>query len=250
MPQVASPAFEQLTDLTRAVQTVEGFPAILDALRQGPSATVDGAWGSSAGLATAALALHAPRTVLVVIPHPRDVDGWQGDLQSFSGLRPSVFPAWDNQPTSADGFDEVAGQRLRLLRQLDSGEAPRVALATFQALIQPVPGRGAFVKNRRGLRAGSTYDLEDLAAWLVEHGYRHTDAVELPGEFSRRGGILDVFSPDAETPYRVEFFGDDIESIRPFSPDTQRSLGTVEAVELTGLIVAGTGNNGTTALNC
>jgi transcription-repair coupling factor (superfamily II helicase) len=61
------------------------------------------------------------------------------------------------------------------------------------------------------------------------------DAVELPGEFSRRGGILDVFSPDAEAPHRLEFFGDEIDSIRQFAVDTQRSLGDVEAVEITAV---------------
>src|SRR5437588_5096031 len=60
------------------------------------------------------------------------------------------------------------------------------------------------------------------------------EAVELPGEFTRRGGILDVFSADAEAPYRIEFFGDEIESIRQFSPQTQRSLGDLETVEITG----------------
>ncbi len=239
MPQLSAPAFAQLTDLTHAVQEVGDFAEVLEALRLGRSATIDGAWGSSAALAAAALALQAPRTVLIVIAHPRDVDGWLGDLQSFSGLRPSVFPAWDNQPSAGDIFDEVAGQRLRLLRQLDSGEAPPVLLATFQALIQPVPDRAAFLQNRRGLRVGSSYDPEELLTWLVEHGYRHTDAVELPGEFSRRGGILDVFSPDAETPYRVEFFGDEIDSLRQFAPDTQRSLGNIAAVELTGLVQPG-----------
>src|SRR5579862_4448894 len=141
MPQLSAPTFAQLTDLARAVQDVEGFAEVLDALRQGRSAVVDGAWGSSAALATAALALQTPRTLLVVIAHPRDVDGWLGDLNSFSGLRPVAFPAWDNQPGSGDGIDEIAGQRLRLLRQLDSGEPPRLLLATFQALIQPVPDR-------------------------------------------------------------------------------------------------------------
>jgi transcription-repair coupling factor (superfamily II helicase) len=242
MPRVASPAFAQLTDLTRAVQSVDGFAGVLDALRQGRSATIDGAWGSSAGLAAATLALEAPRAVLVAIAHPRDVDGWVGDLQNFSGVRPSVFPAWDNQPGSSEGFDEVAGQRLRLLRQLESGEAPRLVLATFQALLQPVPDRAAFVKNRRRLRVGSTCEPEELAAWLVGHGYRHTEAVELPGEFSRRGGILDVFSPDAETPYRIEFFGDEVESLRQFSADTQRSLGNLDAVELTSIVQAAGGN--------
>src|SRR5262249_11388901 len=61
-----------------------------------------------------------------------------------------------------------------------------------------------------------------------------TEAVDLPGEFSRRGGILDVFSVDAEAPYRLEFFGDEIESIRQFAPHTQRSLQELQAVDITG----------------
>ena len=104
-------------------------------------------------------------------------------------------------------------------------------LTTFQALLQPVPARAEFAARRRVLRRGETVDLEELAAWLVDHGYQHTEAVELPGEFSRRGGILDVYSPDAEAPYRLEFFGDEIESIRQFSPQTQRSLGELEQAE-------------------
>ena len=58
----------------------------------------------------------------------------------------------------------------------------------------------------------------------------------LPGEFSRRGGILDVYSPDAEAPYRLEFFGDEIESIRQFAPETQRSLGAVASRSLMGAV--------------
>src|SRR5262249_720296 len=74
-----------------------------------------------------------------------------------------------------------------------------------------------------------------LSAWFVEHGYRRTEVVELPGEFTRRGGILDVYSPDAEAPYRLEFFGDEIESIRQFDPQSQRSLGAQETAEWLGM---------------
>src|SRR5262249_7569750 len=94
--------------------------------------------------------------------------------------------------------------------------------------------RAQLAQHRRLLRAADQIDPDALAAWLVEHGFRRTEAVELPGEFSRRGGIVDVFSPDAEAPYRLEFFGDEIESIRQFSPQTQRSLGNLEAVAVTG----------------
>src|SRR5207248_2401040 len=108
---------------------------------------------------------------LVVIAHPRDLDAWAGDLFSFSGVRPAVFPAWDDQPAAGRAFDEIAGQRLRLLKQLDSGDPPRLLLTTVQALLQPVPGRAEFAARRRVLRRGETADLEELAAWLVGHGY-------------------------------------------------------------------------------
>src|SRR5262245_58505651 len=112
---------ESLQDLPESLARTEGFPAVLSALRQRRSATVDGAWGSSAALATAALARHTPRTLVVVIAHPRDLDGWTGDLASFAGLDPVLFPAWDDfRDSAADGngpVDEIAGQRLRLLKQ-------------------------------------------------------------------------------------------------------------------------------------
>ena len=110
--------------------------------------------------------------------------------------------------------------------------------------MQPVPDRAEFASRRRVLRRGETADLEELAAWLVDHGYRNTEAVEVPGEFSRRGGILDVYSPDAEAPHRLEFFGDEIESIRPFSPQTQRSLGDRDRAEWAALAASASDGDG------
>jgi transcription-repair coupling factor (superfamily II helicase) len=234
VPQTVPAAIDQLQDLTGLIRRAEGFAPVLAALQQGRSATVDGAWGSSAALAAAAIAQEVPQTLLVVIAHPRDVDGWAGDLASFAGLRPVVFPAWDNQP--GDPADEVATGRLRILRRLEGDQPPRLVLTTIQALLQPVPDRAQLTANRRLLRVGETCDPDELAAWLVAHGYRPAEAVEIPGEFGRRGGILDVFSPDAEAPFRVEFFGDEVESLRQFSPATQRSLGQLESAEVTGTL--------------
>jgi transcription-repair coupling factor (superfamily II helicase) len=238
MPNATLSPVDKLADLNTLLRRAEGFPPLLAALRAGRSATVDGAWGSSAALVAAALAAEAPPVLLVVIAHPRDLDGWAADLHSFSGASPALFPAWDNQPGSGP-LDEVAGQRLRLLKQLEGAQAPALVLATFQALMQPVPDRAQLASNRRTLRAGETIDLEELTSWLVAHGYRHTDAVELPGEFSRRGGIVDLFSPDADAPHRLELFGDEIDNLRQFAPQTQRSLGTVPFVEVTGASAVG-----------
>src|SRR5262245_59679285 len=238
MASATAPAVERLTDLVSIIQTAEGFPQLLTALQAGRSGTVDGAWGSSAGLAAAALChgCHSRGTLLVVIAHPRDVDPWSTDLLSFSGIHPVIFPAWDNLPTDrSTGVDETAGQRLRVLKQLESGEPPCIVLATFQALLQPVPDREQLSRNRRILRAGEVVDIDEVSRWLIDHGFQRAEAVELPGEFSRRGGILDVYSPDADHPHRLEFFGDEIESIRQFDAGTQRSLGQQPSVEITGL---------------
>jgi transcription-repair coupling factor (superfamily II helicase) len=222
-----------LKDLTLAVQRTEGFGPLVAALKEGQAATVDGAWNSSAALVAAALGLHTPHTLLLVLAHPRDVDPWCEDVLGFTGVRPTVFPAWDSWPVGERPVDEIAGQRLRLLKQLESETPPRYLVTTLQAVLQPVPDRAELSSRRRRLRSGDRVDLEELGRWLIEHGFQRMEAVELPGEFSRRGGILDVFSPDADAPYRIELFGDEIESIRQFSPQTQRSLGDIPAAELT-----------------
>jgi transcription-repair coupling factor (superfamily II helicase) len=224
-----------LQDLPRWLDAAEGFGAVVDGLLRGQAATIDGAWNSSAALAAATLALRAPATLLIVLAHPRDLDDWAGDIHSFSGLQSSVFPAWDALPTADTVIDEIGGQRLRILRQLDGDRPPRALLTTMQALLQPVPDREQLGKQRRRLRVGQDVAMEDLVTWLVAQGLQRMEAVEIPGEFSSRGGILDVFSPDAEAPYRLEFLGDEIESIRQFSPETQRSLGDLTAIEITAV---------------
>src|SRR5262245_30878006 len=235
MPALRSPKITlgSLQDLPRIIAGAEGWGAFIEALHAGRAATIDGAWNSSAALAAAALGEQTPQTLLIVIAHPGHVDYWADDLVSFAGQRPLIFPAWDNLPTRETVIDEVAGQRLRVLRQLEATEPPRFVLTTLQAIIQPVPDRKQLAQQRRRLAVGQTVELEELIAWLIEHGFQRMEAVELPGEFSRRGGILDVFSHDADAPYRIEFLGDDIESIRQFAPDSQRSLGDLTSVEIT-----------------
>jgi transcription-repair coupling factor (superfamily II helicase) len=82
------------------------------------------------------------------------------------------------------------------------------------------------------LKRGEEVDLETLTAHLESVGYTQTDLVEMPGQFTRRGGILDVYSPEADRPVRIEFFGDEIETIRRFDPETQRSQSGLDEMRL------------------
>ncbi|MBM4094240.1 MAG: DEAD/DEAH box helicase, partial [Planctomycetes bacterium] len=111
--------------------------------------------------------------------------------------------------------------------------ADRMVVTSIQSLLQPVPDRRAISEGTRQLAAGGRLDVEELRAWLVRHAFQATTAVELPGEFAIRGGIIDIFAAEWDQPVRIELCGDDVESIRRFDPATQRSTEAVAEVAIT-----------------
>jgi transcription-repair coupling factor (superfamily II helicase) len=90
-------------------------------------------------------------------------------------------------------------------------------------------------EHTRSIAVGDEVDVAALVRWLAESGFHNTGAVTLPAEFSPRGGILDVFSPDWYEPVRIEFFGDSVESIRSFEVASQRSTGSLDRLDITVL---------------
>jgi transcription-repair coupling factor (superfamily II helicase) len=224
-----------LTDLRQLVRDLERderFVAVVGALSRGESATVDGAWGSSCALALAGIARARPSALVVVVPRVGDVEALAADLASFSHAPPIVFPAWETLPEDHDTSDPVFAARLRALAALESPSNPPVVVTSMAALMQPVPSRAVRVASTRRFVTGEETDLEELLSWLVSGGLQSSTAVALPGEFSRHGGIIDIFAPDAVDPVRLEFFGDEIESIRTFDAETQRQLEVCESMEV------------------
>jgi len=223
-----------LTDLPPTLRGGEGWATLRAALAAGRSGTIDGAWGSAAAAAVAALTADAP--VLAVVPSLADIDPWTEDLTSFTGTRPAVFPAQETwPPVSTRGLvSDETGRRLRVLQQLLT-RPPQLILAPMASVVQPVPPREDFAAGGRRLKVGETIDLDELTAWLAANGYKRTEAVEFAGEFGRRGGICDLFPPDDTDPVRLEFFGDELESIRTFSAQTQRSLGSADEIRVLSL---------------
>ncbi|KKL66875.1 hypothetical protein LCGC14_2140600, partial [marine sediment metagenome] len=162
-----------------------------------------------------------------------DIDDLVDDLRLFCELTAERFPAWESLPSERVIHDEVFGDRVRLLKLLLGNDPPKVVVTSIQSLLQPVPDRKAMARQTRSLQTGSEIAVEELSKWLVCNGFHNTSAVELPGEFSVRGGIVDIFAPDWYDPVRVELFGDEIESIRRFEVSNQRSLATLDAVDVT-----------------
>ena len=123
-----------------------------------------------------------------------------------------------------------AGRRLATLIALANNEPTSAIVTTVPALLQKTPPPEA-VKNRRlTLKVGDTVALDSLATRLNALGYSREDQVFYPGSFSRRGDILDIFPSDGKQPVRIDLFGDEIETIRPFDRETQRSEGKITAI--------------------
>ena len=112
---------------------------------------------------------------------------------------------------------------------------PRLVLAPIAAVLQPVPGRDDLAGRGKKVAVGDTVAPGELGEWLVARGFKRVESVEYHGEFARRGGIVDVFPPDAADPLRLEFFGDELESIRSFAAVSQRSLDVRTEIVLLGL---------------
>ena len=209
-------------------------------------ASVEGLWGSSAPALAATLQAACPSTLLYVLAHTDSVDDARDDWRLFAGIDPAVFPAWEALPAESDVSDEVLADRLRVLKAMrnpepgtrnekqKNGEAtatasdaegpPRVLVTTIQALMQPVPSPRHLAENTLELVVGQEYGLPALRRWLAERGFKSAELVLEPGQYAARGGIIDVYSPTAPAPCRLEFFGDTLESLRTFDPATQRSL--------------------------
>ena len=212
-------------DLRQLVVDLEGderFVEVVRALSRGESATVDGAWGSACALALSGISRQRPSALVVVVPRVGDVESLAADMGAFAHASPLVFPAWETLPEEHDTSDPVFTARLRVLSALERAANPPVLVTSIAALMQPVPSRAQRNASTRRFVTGEETDPEELLEWLVARGLEPTTAVALPGEFSRHGGIIDIFAPDAVDPVRLEIFGDEIDSNRTYEAESQR----------------------------
>ncbi len=152
-----------------------------------------------------------------------------GALKGIEVLR---LPAHDVLPfENLSPHGEIQEQRAAALWKIASGQA-RLVIAPVEAACMRLFGREHYASLALELRRGEEHIPEMLVEHLLSVGYTRVDVVEMAGQVTMRGGIVDVYGPEMERPVRVDFFGDEIESIRRFDPDTQRSSNPVDHVLL------------------
>ena len=225
----------RLRGLKKPLAETPEFAAAVAILRSGKQATLDGVWGSACALVGAALAEASSGPLLIVLPLSAGIDDLFDEVRLFGASPVFRFPSWETDRRDRLAGDEIHGQRLATLKSLPHCGPGAIVVTSVVSLLQPVASREELDRKARKLRVGDTLDLESLAKWMATNRFHATSAVELPGEFSIRGGLLDVYAPDWMDPVRIELFGDQVESIRRFQVASQRSLESLKEVEITAL---------------
>lgn len=152
------------------------------------------------------------------------------DLSFFSEREIYVLPQEEEAiiQYEARSNDELL-ERMKVLRAVSSGKEC-VVIAPVTGAVKKLPPREIFAENTMEIRLGSDIDPEHIKEKLTAMGYERVSVIESRGEFSIRGGIIDIFTPDSDDPYRVELFDTEVDSIRTFDIDTQRSIDPLDSI--------------------
>ena len=189
-----------------------------------------------------ALARDAERRAVALTFLARDSLRAQSFVDALAFAAPEIealiLPAWDCQPYDRVSPNAaVAAQRMTALARLaltrGAAERPRILVATVNAMTQRVPPRAWLARAALSVAPGNVLNMETLVGWLESNGFSRASLVRDVGDYAQRGGILDLYAPALPTPIRLDFFGDTLESIRPFDPETQRSTGQLRSLDLT-----------------
>ncbi len=191
-------------------------------------------YGASESLAIAELAANRDSLLVVVAPSTTELLQLDVELRFFAGpdVQVNVLSDWETLTYDrVSPHQEIISQRIRTLYNL-SHTSRGILLLTAAALMQRLPPRAFLNQHALIIKQGDTLALDEFRGRLVDAGYRLVTQVEQHGEFAVRGSILDLFPMSSSSPYRVEFFDDEIETIRTFDVDTQRGLKKATYIEL------------------
>ena len=200
---------------------------------------VSGLTNTARSLYIPLLARAAKQPVIVVVADNKAAEALELTLRAGCELTGAVdpnrvvrLPAHDVLPfENLSPHPDVQEQRAAALFKLATG-AVSILIAPAEAAALRLFNRDYYASLAVTVRRGEEVDVEILTGHLASVGYTQMDLVEMPGQFTRRGGILDVYSPEADRPVRIEFFGDEIDTIRKFDPETQRSQSGLDETQL------------------
>src|SRR5271169_5953364 len=223
-------------DLFADVEKLPAFLRVASHLKEGTGRIgVSGLTTATKALLLVLLGKATGRPLIVVVADNQAMEEFIPVLQAFGeltgGADPDSVVALPNRDVlpfqNLSPHPEIQEERAVALWKIATGAAS-IVVSPIAATALRLRSAEYYADLARMVRRGETLDTEPLLRHLNTVGYAATDVVEMPGEYAIRGGILDVYSPEADRPLRIEFFGDEVESIRKFDPATQRSSTPVD----------------------
>ena len=186
----------------------------------------------SQGLGHMAFGLHqhTDKQILVITHSEKKAKQIYEDIKNFNQAKVEIFPTREILFYKVDAISsERLNQRLKVLSRLVQGEEI-ILVASIESILDKFMSVDVFRKSSIHIDMDTRLDLEELAEKLIKSGYTREAMIEGVGQFSIRGGIVDIFSPNNTYPYRIELFDDEVDSIRTFDLGSQRSLENVEEI--------------------
>ena len=213
-----------MLDICRILQEEQQYKDIAAAFAARRPLQVTGAPPLLQAMLVATLFAEGNEPLLLVAQNEDDAARLYRQLQALLGESAAAFPAMELLPFEVHARNlELVSSRVKVLSRLAKGEKLLV-VCSIAALSRRLTPPVVFAAHQLTLQAGSIIQPAELALRLTQMGYTNVPLTEVPGDFSRRGSIIDVFPIDAEKPLRIDFFDDEVDTIRRFDPATQRSL--------------------------
>ena len=224
--------------LLKTLKSIPEYSQLLSALSRSESAAVTGIGQINRSHVIAGLYQQIQRPLVVICQDDMAAKRLQEELKAFLSETPPILP--NRELTLYDAAVVSRAWEQKRLRQLFdlAGGRTRLQILTWESLSQRTMPRSVLMNAAFRLETGKEYPIDWLLNQLTASGYSRCGMVEGPGQFAVRGGIVDIFSPAADRPVRAEFFGDELDTMGYFDPDTQRRTDNIE--ELTVLPVGET----------
>ena len=221
-----------MDQLLSLLKTIPEYTALLDSIGKGSAAAVTGIGQINRSHMIAGLCRDAGRPLVIVCQDEIAARRLQEDLKCFLGLTAPILPGRELTFYDAAVVSRAWEQkRLRQLYDLSRGST-RLQIVTWESLSLRTMPKTVLDSAAFSLRVGEEYPLEELIRRLSAAGYSRCGMVEGPGQFAVRGGIVDIYSPASDRPIRAEFFGDELDTMGCFDPESQRRSENIEEVPI------------------
>ena len=222
-----------LQHIAESLNKNELFLRILDNLDSNRNISLEGIPSHSFPLIIAAVYLHTNTTILVICKNSVALNEFTGNLSAFvDESEISAYPSPDTIPYEfVSPTERIERERVTTIYRLLS-EYRSIVCATADSISRIIPAKKHLAGKSILLKSGSEFTFDNVAPLLVRYGYSREYRVEAYGQFAIKGGIIDIYLPTRDLPVRIEFFGDTVESIREFDPDTQSSTGSIDSISI------------------